>query len=113
MDMGVDVGVGVDVDPIKLPITSSNPLSSPEIEVVSDKGNPLSCFPHPRDSCAVFSFQEDPLRFCPKCYCFLCDEPAAKCKIWEKHCKADSKKAEVRREWGGRGVDSPFLFHDD
>ena len=28
-------------------------------------------------------------KFCPSCFCFVCDVEASKCEVWEKHCIAD------------------------
>ena len=62
------------------------------IEFVGSKGiNPLSDFPHSREDCVKNLFRIDPAKFCPQCYCYVCDMNAKDCPKWEdNHCFAQS-----------------------
>jgi len=53
---------------------------------------PNVVFPHHRSLCGVHKFtplsiidNSDNAKFCPKCFCLLCDVPASKCKDWESN----------------------------
>ena len=48
----------------------------------------LSDFPHARNNCAAYKWSEAPEKHCPQCFCYVCDEPASKCKQWAAHCVA-------------------------
>ena len=50
-------------------------------------------FVHCRGDCVRNLMTEDATRFCEKCVCFVCKEPAADCKKWSTHCLAVYKKA--------------------
>lgn len=79
-----------------------------EIQVVaSNATNPNIQFPHQRPMCGVYPFDQNDEnddngkgnhreRFCPKCYCVVCDVPAQDCQEWSVHCctkpKVFSKK---------------------
>lgn len=73
-----------------------------ECMIVGQKGNnALSDFPHPRADCVVHpvgTADDDAAaaeRYCPKCYCFVCDSPVAQCQFWKpndgNHCRAKFK----------------------
>ena len=69
-----------------------------EVQIVGNTGsNPLSDFPHPRHACVVRPFPPGGGRdvdrpaaelHCPRCFCFLCDGPAAECASWREHAMA-------------------------
>ena len=69
-----------------------------EVQIVGNTGsNPLSDFPHPRHACVVHPFPPGGGRdgeraaaeaHCPRCFCFLCDGPAAECASWREHAMA-------------------------
>ena len=50
-------------------------------------------FVHYRGDCIRNLMTEDATRFCEKCVCFVCKEPAADCKNWSTHCLSVYKKA--------------------
>jgi hypothetical protein len=58
-----------------------------EIELLGSNGdNALVDFPHAREDCAVWPFQVNPNRFCPNCFCWVCEVRADDCNQWSKHC---------------------------
>mmetsp|Transcript_7107 Transcript_7107/g.9223 ORF Transcript_7107/g.9223 Transcript_7107/m.9223 type:complete len:491 (+) Transcript_7107:1771-3243(+) len=78
--------------------SSNNDEGSSDVTILqSNLENPLSVFPHARHDCAIHRYQraenlrEKNIRFCPKCYCFICDKLAANCEEWAKHCQATDK----------------------
>ena len=53
----------------------------------------LEDYPHAREDCAVHPFRSGSQhKFCPNCYCYVCDERASACSTWTcgdpPHCKA-------------------------
>ena len=60
-------------------VTSSSKLS-----------NPLIKWAHPRFDCGLFPLKgsQDPAEHCAMCCCYVCDEPASKCRAWASHCRA-------------------------
>lgn len=73
----------------------------------------LADFPHARENCVQFKFLPGKeLKQCANCYCFVCDEPAAKCAEWSAHCKATHTSATWRaqreaRKQGSGAASSP------
>ncbi len=68
-----------------------------EIQVVSSTTiNPNIQYPHKRIDCGVFSFTADPIKFCEKCFCLVCDMPAKECKQWEEHSSAKCRPAKEK-----------------
>ena len=79
----------------EIQITSST-LTAPNVD-----------FPHHRSNCGVHVFtpsstnsNSDNVKFCPNCYCLVCDVPASECKEWNSdvsnptvgpHCHAHEK----------------------
>lgn len=61
-------------------------------------------YPHFRFQCVVEPFKNmranRKLRYCERCFCYVCDVPAADCRFWTEHSKAvDSKPVwRVERE---------------
>jgi Rad3-related DNA helicases len=53
--------------------------------------NPFVDYPHLRHFCGVYKFEEDPGKFCEKCFCKVCNIPAEKCVKWSEHCHACNK----------------------
>lgn len=59
---------------------------------------------HARADCPVHMFatditgaaHEENRKFCDKCYCYVCDEEASKCKAWKAHCMATDNLAAWR-----------------
>lgn len=90
-------------------------VTQPEVIVIDDDvefvrsvgANALTDFPHPRHSCVTCPFPslDAPTRdslaqlHCPRCFCFLCDVPAADCKHWRFHSLARDNAAwlDIRR----------------
>ncbi|KAH8085601.1 hypothetical protein JL720_7590 [Aureococcus anophagefferens] len=72
-----------------------------EVQIVGNTGsNPLSDFPHPRHACVVHPFPPGGGRdvdrpaaevHCPRCFCFLCDGPAAECASWRERDGANAR----------------------
>ena len=63
-----------------------------EVVITGASGsNALSEFPHPRHACVVHPLpgpggdRATARLHCPRCYCFLCDGPAAECASWAEH----------------------------
>ena len=63
------------------------------IQIIRCKGkNALSDFPHSRSDCVTNLFTIDPHKFCPQCYCYVCDVKAIECTKWDSHCVAQGKE---------------------
>ena len=85
-----------------------------ELIFVGRKGdNALADFPHAREYCVTFKFVlGKELSKCANCYCYCCDEPAAKCTEWAAHCKATNTshwwraQREARKDPAGAAVAS-------
>lgn len=49
-------------------------------------------YPHFRFQCVVEAFKRQRAakkeRYCPRCFCYVCDIPASECKEWPVHAKA-------------------------
>ncbi|KAJ0254159.1 hypothetical protein HA466_0107020 [Hirschfeldia incana] len=84
-----------------------------EVLVVGQKGE-IACrdFPHPRHSCAKYSFNSTSHeKYCDMCHCYVCDIPAP-CPYWciavssIEHCHANDKEMIWRnqREYFRTGV---------
>ena len=73
------------------------------IIITGHKGdNTLADFPHSREHCVVHPLQKNltgtttlsnnnnnnSKKYCPNCYCWVCDIRAADCKHWDQHCVA-------------------------
>jgi len=65
------------------------------MELYSNLTNPNRHLPHRQPDCAVHKFANNESKYCHKCYCIICDEPAKDCRYWESHCTATSKPTEV------------------
>ncbi|KAJ8613577.1 hypothetical protein CTAYLR_006141 [Chrysophaeum taylorii] len=68
-----------------------------EVEILGSRGaNALADYPHPRHACVLvpFPLTSRPDRgararaCCQRCYCVLCDLPAADCPYWPLHAVA-------------------------
>ena len=59
---------------------------NPNIDFAHTRWN---CLKHPRD-------KTDPHTCCDKCFCVICDIPAAQCDEWDKHCSADPSEVTPR-----------------
>jgi len=72
-----------------------------EFEIVATKGqNALADFPHSRANCVTHPFASggDKKAHCDNCYCYVCDMPAADCKVWDSHCEANHEDRRWREE---------------
>jgi hypothetical protein len=64
-----------------------------EVAIVGSTGpNALADFPHSRANCVTYRIDLDPIAHCPNCYCYVCDIEAAKCDIWQSHCRANHEE---------------------
>lgn len=80
---GDDGGDGDDDDVVEV-------LGSSEIESL----------PHLRQDCMQYSFSDDQHeKFCPKCYCFICDAPVPSCNFWKSHCHANTNDKNQKSFW--------------
>ena len=72
----------------KTTITATELGEDEEFQVIKSTGkNPLVDFPHARHTCLVNRWQvTDDASRCSNCYCFVCDDKAAKCPAWSMHC---------------------------
>lgn len=77
-----------------------------EVAVVgmTNKNDPLVALPHFRFSCGQYKFryakQYMKKKYCPKCFCFICDDLVSDCPSWTKgpkHFKASDKNAQSKR----------------
>lgn len=78
-----------------------NSANDEEFEIVATKGqNALADFPHSRANCVTHPFASggDKKAHCENCYCYVCDIPAADCKVWDSHCKANHEDRRWREE---------------
>jgi hypothetical protein len=65
-----------------------------------------SQMPHQREACQVFPFKRNAsaesganTQYCPNCYCYVCDVPAANCGDWDSnHCNAWTKSSTSKVE---------------
>ncbi|KAF8090322.1 hypothetical protein N665_0479s0025 [Sinapis alba] len=84
-----------------------------EVLVVGQKGE-IACrdFPHPRHSCAKYSFNSTSHeKYCDMCHCYVCDIPAP-CPYWciavsnIEHCHANDKEKfwKNQREYFRTGI---------
>ncbi|CAF1944302.1 hypothetical protein HID58_073834 [Brassica napus] len=95
----------LDGDPDKTTKTDTDKLANDddddddEVLVVGQKGE-IACrdFPHPRHSCAKYSFNSTSHeKYCDMCHCYVCDIPAP-CPYWciaissIEHCHANDKE---------------------
>ncbi|XP_013593615.1 PREDICTED: uncharacterized protein LOC106301711 [Brassica oleracea var. oleracea] len=91
----------LDGDPDKTTKTDTDKLAKDddEVLVVGQKGE-IACrdFPHPRHSCANYSFNSTSHeKYCDMCHCYVCDIPAP-CAYWciavssIEHCHANDKE---------------------
>jgi len=67
-----------------------------DIEVVDAKTSveqPLNDWAHFRWMCQAVPFAEQELaikmQYCPNCRCYICDDLASKCPMWNNHARAD------------------------
>ena len=85
-------------------------MSDDEVEITAAKGDDtLRNAPHSRFDCVVHPVDKDNMTeatckvHCPQCFCYVCDEPASKCKQWAAHCVATAapewmQKRKAKRE---------------
>lgn len=72
---------------------TSNPSSS-DVECVGSRVGVVALvdYPHFRFQCVIEPFKRQrhtkKLRYCPRCYCYVCDVLASNCKEWDEHAKA-------------------------
>ncbi|KAJ0265497.1 hypothetical protein HA466_0017730 [Hirschfeldia incana] len=89
-----------------------------EVLVVGQKGE-IACrdFPHPRHSCAKYSFNSTSHEsYCDMCHCYVCDIPAP-CPYWcvaassVDHCHANDKDKTwmTQRQFFRTGVNIPTI----
>lgn len=84
---------------------ASHPSSS-DVECVGSRVGVVALvdYPHFRFQCVIEPFKRQrhtkKLRYCPRCYCYVCDILASNCKEWEEHAKANDTvhKWRVERE---------------
>jgi hypothetical protein len=69
-----------------------------EVQTVAVRND--SVMIHPRNGCPRFAFvpgknrtvpDENNQQYCGKCYCWICEKPAAECNDWRTHANADGK----------------------
>ncbi|KAL7470659.1 hypothetical protein ACHAXS_010897, partial [Conticribra weissflogii] len=66
----------------------SGKMSQEEVQISSSNVlNPNIHYPHIRQLCGVHPFDplaksDDNAKYCEKCYCFVCDDLASKCRHW-------------------------------
>jgi len=85
---------------------------SDEVEVTeSNLMNPFIDYPHLRHLCGVYKFENDPKKFCDKCFCKVCDSLAKQCVAWDDHCNAcdttgreDVKKSKATNEMDDQDI---------
>jgi hypothetical protein len=76
--------------------------------------NPFVDYPHLRHFCGVYKFEEDPGKFCEKCFCKVCNIPAQKCVVWSEHCYAcDKPEWELKRRQALESKNIIVLDDDD
>ena len=81
----------VDGDEPPLDKDESHDDESPMV-VASNLTNPNIHYPHKRSDCGVHNFERgDPILYCNKCYCLVCDIPAINCTNWKVHCRERPK----------------------
>ncbi len=93
---------------------NENENDEDEIEVLASTTiNPNIQYPHKRTDCGVFQFATDPIKFCERCYCLVCDIPAKECKQWGDHasvaCRPASKENEMTDDEGYDVTDEILL----
>ncbi|KAF2576704.1 hypothetical protein F2Q70_00001139 [Brassica cretica] len=97
-DEGDEDCVILDCDPDKTGAAVEADDNDDEVLVVGQKGE-VACrdFPHPRHSCAKYSFNSTSHEsYCDMCHCYVCDIPAP-CPYWcaavssIDHCHANDK----------------------
>ena len=96
-------------------VQDENDENDEEIQVVSSTTiNPNIQYPHMRTDCGVFSFSTDPIKFCEKCYCLVCDIPAKDCMQWKDHsvtkCRPAKKKDDDMTDDEGYDVTDEILL---
>jgi hypothetical protein len=68
-----------------------------DLEITHIEGDlALVDFPHAREHCVAFKFGSQ--QFCQRCFCIVCDRPAAACTKWPEHCTVSWKQASAMRE---------------
>ncbi len=79
---------------------SSGTGGGSEIETVSVKHGIwlIIDYLHNRFSCGVHKFTPGTSArlYCENCFCYVCDEPVARCKEWDIHCQATDKPSMFR-----------------
>lgn len=92
--------VPIQAAPVVAPVVPSGAAGDDdEIQAVGEV-QPSALYPHARADCRVHNFVKELTdaahdanqSTCRKCYCYVCDDEAAKCREWEKHCMASDKK---------------------
>lgn len=84
-----------------------------EIEVTSSTLiNANIHLPHIRSDCGIYSYEDgcdDNAKFCPNCYCYVCDDKVEMCSEWENsHCQANPN----HEDWRGLRTEKQFLNRD-
>ena len=66
---------------------NNNNVGDSPMVVKTNLTNAIVQYPHSRVDCGVYDFETtDRIKFCPKCYCVVCDVEASKCTNWSSHC---------------------------
>eukprot|EP01034_Spumella_vulgaris_P021902 gene21903-27979_t len=82
-----------------------------DIEFVGGNMNTAADMPHQREACPQHPFgsqAKNPqdmvhnIKFCPNCYCFVCDIKTSDCCDWAEHCHATHKDNKWRLEKSAR-----------
>ena len=86
------------VDPSSKGLSSDDEV---EIEVTSSTlMNANIHLPHMRHDCGVYPYKDGcdhNAKFCPNCYCYVCDEKVEMCSEWENsHCQANPNHEDWR-----------------
>lgn len=93
--------VPIQAAPVVAPVVPSAPAGDDDDEIQAvGEVQPSALYPHARADCRVHNFVKELTdaahdanqSTCEKCYCYVCDDEAAKCGVWEKHCMASDKK---------------------
>jgi len=75
-----------------LPLKKYNLRMRGGVQVIGKTSDPfVATLPHQRYKCFYNSFttgSTENVKHCQKCFCYVCDKPAAECKQWQNHCHA-------------------------
>lgn len=86
------------------PLSASSPSSSSseDVQILNcNTVNALTDYTHPRFLCTRYPYTasnspaaQSNQNHCPKCFCYICQIEASKCKHWSEHCHAHDGTAQ-------------------